>query len=318
MKFQCVENSEEVALEVAAYRELKSKDELFPLIDQALWEYLNPLEFEQEIEADPRLKHSSIGYAAVQEGHIIGFVGVMDMVTRDLDGSEVKVGGIWDVATHPAHTRKRVATTLMQRAHEYFQERDCQFSLLTSGRADIAHGFYKKLGYEVVQPFPSAYKIIRPTKTPVEATRRKTKPDWNRILRVYRQVTVDRTGLVIRSEEYMRMLGQRKIIQPEKTIQTERGYALLKEDEGKVRIREIMASTKEATIRLIRRAEEEALKTVVDRTILSDKTMDAYKSEGYMVLNQSYGVLMAKSLTKSATFEGTYGDKFYLTSVDLF
>jgi GNAT superfamily N-acetyltransferase len=309
---------EEVALKVVSYTELESKDELFPLIDQALWEYLNPLEFDQEIEADPRLKHSSIGYAAVQDGHIIGFVGVMDMVTRDIDGSEVKVGGIWDVATHPAHTRKGIATVLMQRAHEYFQEKDCHFSLLTSGRADIAHSFYKKLGYEVVQSFPSAYKIIRPPKTPARAAGRKTKPDWNRLLRLYRQVTADRTGLVIRSEEYMRMLGQRKIIQPEKTIQTEKGYALLKEDKGKVKIREIMASTKEATIKLIRRAEENTLKTVVDRTILSSKTMDAYKSEGYMVLNESYGVLMAKSLAKSATFEGTYGDKFYLTGVDLF
>lgn len=288
------------------------------MIDQALWEYLNPTEFEQEIEADPRLKHSSIGYAAVQEGHIIGFVGVMDMVTRSVDSSEVKVGGIWDVATHPAHTRKGVATTLMRKAHEYFKEKDCQFSLLTSGRADIAHGFYKKLGYEVVLPFPSAYKIIRPTRKPVKATRRKMKPDWNRILRVYRQVTEDRTGLVVRSVGYMRMLGQRKIIQPEKTIQTKEGYVLLKEDEGKVSIKEIMAPTKEETIGLIGRAEEKALKTVVDRTILLDTTMDAYKTKAYMTLTQSYGVLMAKPLTESATFRATYGNKFYLTSVDLF
>jgi len=92
----------------------------------------------------------------------------------------------------------------------------------------------------------------------------------------------------------------------------------LKEDEGRVSIKEIMAPTKEETIRLIRKAEEKALKTVVDRLILSDRTLDAYRSEGYMTLTQSYGVLMAKPLTKSATFKGTYGDDFYLTSVDLF
>jgi len=305
-------------MKVETYRELESKDELFPLIDQALWEYLNPIEFEQDIEADPRLKHSPIGYAAVENGLIIGFVGVMDMVTRSVDGSEVKVGGIWDVATHPAHTRTGVATTLMQRTHENLQERDYRFSLLTSGRADIAYNFYKKLGYEEVLTFPSAYKIIKPTKKLVKAARRKMKPDWNAILRVYRQVTEDRTGLVIRSEKYMKMLEQRKIIQPEKTIQTEKGYALLKEDEGKVSIKEIMALTKEETTRLLRKVEEKALKTVADRAVLSDRTMDAYKSEDYMTLTQSYGVLMAKSLTKSATFKGTYGDKFYLTSVDLF
>ena len=57
-------------MKVETYRELKSKDELFPLIDQALWEYLNPIEFEQDIEADPRLKHSPIGYAAIEKGLI--------------------------------------------------------------------------------------------------------------------------------------------------------------------------------------------------------------------------------------------------------
>ena len=92
----------------------------------------------------------------------------------------------------------------------------------------------------------------------------------------------------------------------------------MKEDEGKVSIKEIMAPTKEETIRLVRKVEEEALKTVVDRAVLSERTLDAYRSEDYMILTQSYGVLMAKPLTKSATFKGTYGDKFYLTSVDLF
>ena len=305
-------------MKIETYRELKLKDELFPLIDQALWEYLNPIEFEQDIEADPRLKHSPIGYAAIEKGLMIGFVGVMDMVTRSVDGSEVKVGGIWDVATHPAHTRMGVATALMQRTHESFQEMDCQFSFLTSGRADIAYSFYEKLGYKEVLTFPSAYKIIKPAKKLVKAAEGKMKSDWNRILRVYSQVTEDRTGLVVRSEEYMKMLERRKIIQPEKTIQTEKGYALLKEHEGKASIKEIMAPTKEETIRLIRQVEEKALKTVVDRAVLSERTMDAYRSEDYMTLTQSYGVLMAKPLTKSATFKGTYGDKFYLTSVDLF
>jgi GNAT superfamily N-acetyltransferase len=305
-------------MKIETYRELESKDQLFPLIDQALWEYLNPVEFERDIEADPRLIHSPIGYAAIENGLIVGFVGVMDMVTKSVDSSEVKVGGIWDVATHPAHTRKGVATTLMQRTHENFKETDCQFSFLTSGRADIAYSFYNKLGYKEALTFPSAYKIIKPAKRLVKAAKRKMKPKWNRILSVYRQVTEDRTGLVIRSEEYMKMLEQRKIIQPDKTVKTEKGYALVKEKEGKVTIKEIMAPTKEETIRLIREVEEKALKTIVDRAVLSERTMEAYRSEDYMTLTQSYGVLMAKPLTKSANFKRTYGDKFYLTSVDLF
>ena len=305
-------------MKVEAYRKLASKNELFPLIDQALWKLLNPMEFEEEINADPRLKLSPVGYAAVKEGHIVGFVGVMDMVTRSLDGSEMEVGGIWDVATHPAHTRKGIATSLMQRAHHYFQERDYLFSLLTTGRDSIAYQFYQKLGYEEALTFPSAYKLLRKGEKSVERASIKRKPDWDRILEIHRQATADRTGLVIRTKQYMTMLEPRKIVHPEKTIQTEEGYALLKEDKGNVTIKEIMAPTKRETTKLIRRIEEKAPKTVIDRLILDDKTLDAYRSQGYMILTQSYSVLMAKSLAKSTGFEQVYGDKFYLSSVDLF
>ena len=305
-------------MKVEAYRELASKNELFPLIDQALWELLNPIEFEEEIKGDPRLKLSPVGYAAIKESHIVGFVGVMDMVTRSLDGSEVKVGGIWDVATHPAHTRKGIATNLMQRAHQYFQERDYPFSLLTTGRDSIAYQFYQKLGYEEALTFPSAYKLLRKTEKSAQRANIKKKPDWNRLLEIHRQATSDRTGLVIRTKQYLRMLELRKIIHPEKTIQTEEGYALLKEDKGSVTIKEIMAPTKRETTRLIKRIEEKAPKTVIDRLVLDDKVLDAYRSQGYMILMQSYSVLMAKSLAKLTGFEQAYGDRFYLSSVDLF
>jgi GNAT superfamily N-acetyltransferase len=305
-------------MKVEAYRKLASKNELFPLIDQALWELLNPMEFEEEIKADPRLKLSPVGYAAVEEGHIVGFVGVMDVVTRSLDGSEVKVGGIWDVATHPAHARKGIATNLMQRAHQYFQERDYLFSLLTTGRDSVAYQFYQKIGYHEALTFPSAYKLIRKGEKPSEGASIKKKPDWDRILDIHRQTTADRTGLVIRSKDYMSMLELRKIIHPDKTIQTEEGYALLKEDKGNFTIKEIMAPTKRETTRLIRRIEDIAPKTVIDRLVLDDQTLDAYRSQGYMILTESYSVLMAKSLAKSTGFKQIYGDKFYLSSADLF
>lgn len=305
-------------MKVEPYRELESKDELFPLIDQGLWELLNPMEFEEEIKADPRLKHSPVGYAAIENGHIVGFVGVMDMVTRAIDGSDTKVGGVWDVVTHPAHTRKGIATTLMQRADQYFQERGYLFSLLTTGRDSIAYKFYENLGYQEALTFPSAYKLIRKAKKPAKRARTKTKPDWDKILKIHRRATENRTGLVIRKKEYMRMLEIRKIIHPDKTIQTERGYALLKEDKGNIAIKEIVAPTKEETTRLVRKIEEKALKTIVDRMVLNDETLDAYRSQGYMILTHSYGVLMAKPLAKSATFQQIYSDKFYLSSVDSF
>lgn len=193
-----------------------------------------------------------------------------------------------------------------------------RFSLLTAGRADVAYKFYQKLGYQEALVFPSAYKLIGKPKKPAKTARKKTKIDWDRILKIHRQTTENRTGLVVRSREYMKMLGISKIIQPDKTIQSEKGYVLLKEEEGNVVVKEIISLTKEETRKLIGRIEEEASKTVVDRVVLDNQTLNAYQSEGYMVLKQSYGVLMAKPLTKPATFRQVYGEKFYLSSADSF
>ena len=64
--------------------------------------------------------------------------------------------------------------------------------------------------------------------------------------------------------------------------------------------------------------ENKGIRWGIDRIVLDDRTLDAYRSQGYMTLKQSYSVLMAKSLSKSTTFKQMYGSKFYLSSVDLF
>lgn len=72
------------------------------------------------------------------------------------------------------------------------------------------------------------------------------------------------------------MLGISKIIQPDKTTQTEKGYALLKEDEGNVAVKEVIALTKEETSKLIGKIEEKATKTIIDRVVLNNQTLNAY------------------------------------------
>ena len=48
-------------MEITTYRELQSKDELLPLMDQAFEWPFNPVEFEEIIKADPRLQHGPVG-----------------------------------------------------------------------------------------------------------------------------------------------------------------------------------------------------------------------------------------------------------------
>jgi len=304
-------------MRIATYRELQSKDELLPLFQHAFWWPFNPKEFEKIIKADPRLQDSPVGYAAIKNKHLVGFVGVMDIATCTLQGSEENVGGIWGVVTHPAHARKGIFTALMQRSHEYFREKGYNFSLLNTSKSLIAYALYQKLGYRDVIVYPSAYKVIKETRKATKKSGKKTKLDWNKILEIYNQVTQDKTGFVVRSTQYGKMLETRKRIQPGKSIVTDKGYALLKEDTGNVAVQEIIALTKEEVSKLITQIEGKAAKAVIAEAVLDNDLQRAYLSRGFMFLEDSYDLLMFKPLT-NASFTEVYGNEFYAAATDYF
>ena len=97
-----------IEMEIETYKELQSKGELLPLFQHAFWWPFNPTEFDKTIRTDPRLKDSPVGYAAIRDKQVAGFVGVMDIETRTTQNSVEKVGGIWGVVTHPAYARKGI------------------------------------------------------------------------------------------------------------------------------------------------------------------------------------------------------------------
>jgi predicted acetyltransferase len=305
-------------MNITTYRELQLKNELLPLMDQAFWWPFNPQKHEEIIKIDPRLKNSPVGYCALENNHVVGFVGVMDLATRTLDGTIELAGGIWGVATLPSHARKGISTALMQKAHQHFQEQGYRFSFLNTSPTLIAYAFYKKLGYTDATEYPSAYKIFKKARTSKPAENGKKRPDWKKILKIYSQCSIQKTGFVVRDEEYLKMLEKRERIQPEKTVITETGYVLLKGEKETTLIREIITPTIDEANQLIDEAEKKAQTILYDRVILDNKILKAYRSRGYMVLKRSYGVLMVKPLRKSATFRQVYGDKFYMSNADSF
>jgi len=304
-------------MKIISYRELQSKNELLPLFQHAFWWPFNPKEFEKTIKADLRLQNSPVGYAAIKNNHVVGFVGVMDIATRTLHGSKENVGGIWGVVTHPAHARKGISTALMQRSHRYFTEKSYKFSLLNTSKSLIAYTFYQKLGYRDMMVYPSAYKVITETRKTTKKSGKKTKLDWNKIVEIYNQATQGKTGFVLKDAKYGKMLETRKRIQPEKSIVTDKGYALLKENEGNVSIQEIMALTRDELSKLITQSEEKAKRTIIAEATLDNDLQKAYLSHGFTVLEDSYDILMHKPLTNQS-FTEVYGNKFHVAATDYF
>jgi ribosomal protein S18 acetylase RimI-like enzyme len=303
---------------VLTYRDLESRDDLLPLFDHAFrWPY-NPRTFEKLVRIDPRLKNGPVGFCAVEDRSVIGFVGVLDLATRTLEGRVEYVGGIYGVATLPKCVKKKISTTLMQSAHEHFTDKGYRFSFLTTSHTIIAHSFYEKLGYTDLLESPSAYKVLK-TKRDKPAMKEKTaKLDLDKILRIYNKRMGNRTGFVVRDEAYLKMLKSSEGLTAKQSIIDDEGYVLFRKEKNGIWIRELIALRVKEMDKLVGLVEVKARDLVYDRTVFDDVLFQVYKSRGYMVENRSHSVMMVKPLTAQASIKQTFGEKIDVTGLDLF
>jgi GNAT superfamily N-acetyltransferase len=306
-------------MKILTYRDLKSNDTLLPLMDQAFRWPFNPKRFEDLVKIDPRLKDGPVGFCAVENERIVGFVGVLDLVTRTVSKTVEHVGGLYGVATLPGYTRKGISTALMNSAHEYFREKGYRFSFLDTSPTLIAYAFYKKLGYVDATEYRGAYKVVEAKKTKPLRIEKTSRLDFDGMLRIYNEFSKDKTGFVIRDKAYLRMLKKSEGLTSKQCIITDDGYALFRGDKEGVWIRELVALNVKEMERLISRIEEKVKALVIyDRAVLDNALLRVYESRGYIIQEKSHGVMMAKSLTADASFVETYGAKFYIDDLDHF
>jgi GNAT superfamily N-acetyltransferase len=307
-------------VEILAYSELKQKDSLLPLLEQAFWWPFNPAKYEKRIRTDPRLRDGSVGFCAVKEGKAVGFVGVMDLTLRTISGTEERVGGIYAVATHPEYTRRGISAALLAHSHKYFTERGYRFSLLTTSHTIIAHDFYVRLGYFDVAPFQSAYLGARTKGQKALKHKSSTKPDYARTLELFRRCVKGRTGFAMRDKEYHRMLLKLWNVSGKDCIMTEEGYVIFKKEKESVYIGELVAKNGNEMMRLIEQVVGMTQKPVVGRLGIpsSGEVVQAYRSRGFTVLEEGHGVLMAKELAADASFKDCFGNRFCMSALDHF
>lgn len=312
-----------VKMKILTYKELEQKDQLLPLLDHAFGWPFNARTFESLIRLDPRLRNSPVGFFAVENGAVVGSVGVMDLATRTVDGSIEFVGGIYGVATLPSHVRRGVSTALMNATHEYLMEKSYRFSFLWTSRTLVAHAMYKKLGYLDWLERSTAYKVLEIKKNKRTEKEKTTKIDLENVLKIYNKCVKSKAGLVVRDKAYMKMLRRTESLSAKDFIIDKEEYAIFKTNVGgpwirATWIRELVASNTRAMNKLLERIEEKSKDLIFDRAISDDSLLEVYKSRGYMIQKRSHGVLMVKPLTSNASFMQTYGNKFYLTSLDFF
>jgi len=310
-------------MKILTHRELELKDGLLPLMDNSFGWPFNPKMYERLIKIDPRLRNSPVGFCAVEKKRAIGYVGVMDLATRTLDGNIEYVGGIYGVATLPSHVRKGISTALMNRVHEHFRERNYRFSFLCTSHTLVAYSMYQKLGYTDLLERPSAYKVLNQKKAKATVEQRSGKLDFDRLLKVYSEFVKGKTGFVVRDKAYLTMLKKTGYFSGRDCIIEEDGYAIFRSNWGgtwtkATWIRELVALNAKEINRLVGLVEAKAKDLIMDRDVLDKALLQVYKSRGYMIEKRSHAIIMVKPLTANASFKQTYGDKFYLTDLDFF
>ena len=306
--------------DILAYTELKQKDSLLPVLEQAFWWPFNPAEYDRRTKTDSRLRDGSVGFCALRDGMVVGFVGVMDFTLRTASGKGERVGGIYAVATHPEYTRRGISTALLDRSHEYFMAKGYRFSILTTSPTIVAHGLYARLGYFDVAPFISAYLGARPKARKAPRPRGSARPDFSRMLELFRQSVKGKTGFAIREEEYLRTLFKLYAISAKDCVLTERGYLIFKKEKDCIRIAELVAQNDKEVLKLIELVEGLTKKPIVGRLGIpgSGDLIRAYRSRGFTVLDNGHGVLMAKELVVGASFKDCFGDRFCMSILDHF
>ncbi|HVP36694.1 MAG TPA: GNAT family N-acetyltransferase [Terriglobales bacterium] len=304
-------------MKIVTYRELEPKDRFMLLMDQAFWWPLSPAQLERLISLDIRLKNSPVGFCAVENGNLAGYVGVMDIPTKTVSGNVETVGGIWCVATNPRFAKKGICKTLMDKAHQYFLQKKYPFSFLCTSRTIIAYAIYVRMGYveiEKVNDYPEAYKVLGESRPERKS---ETELDQNKITKLYQEFVKDKTGFSVRQKNFMELLSERKKFDDKRSILTQNGYALVSGPKEVSRIMEIISPDEETYHGLLDQVESFSPNGVIDRMVTDEKLHQVYKDRGYCIEDGDHGVVMVKKLAQ-AEFEEEYGDSFHMGMLDMF
>ena len=305
-------------MKIITYRDLKPKDGLLPLMEQAFGWPFNEHEFNRFVRIDPRLKDGSVGFCALIGSKIVSYVGVMDLATRTSDGGPEYVGGIYGVATLPGYTRQGLSRALFNAAHEYFKDKDYRFSFLNTSPTLVAYSLYRKLGYSDVVYYPSTYKISEAKKATSIKDQAASKLDLDKVLTLYGKYVKGRTGFVARDKSYLKMLVKDKRLLRKGTVLREKGYVVFRKERYSTRIQEVIALDSEETANLIEAVEKKSRGVICARAVLDKTLLRIYRSRGYAVLTGGHGVLMVKPLRDDTSFRSLYGGAFFQTELDHF
>lgn len=157
------------------------------------------------VEADCRLPSWGGELYAVEGDTVLGTCGLL--YPRARFGDRIKtVGGIRNVCVRNSASGSGVATRLLEEAHRRLREQGVEHVFLMTSRGLVAHSLYRRLGYEDVLVYPTAFKAVEKVESDIEF---KGCDDYDMVRELYMESVQGTEGLVIREKDYHEMAEAR-------------------------------------------------------------------------------------------------------------
>jgi len=262
------------------------------------------------------------------EGMVAGQVGVFRLPVVSTEGAD-EVGGVWAVSTHPSFARQGIAYQLLEEAHARMRVAGLSFSTLGTGRHQVSHELYRKLGYEDVFSSPSA--IARRETLPVETGLRAEQAGSDRLPladHLFELIASSYLGFARRHKPFFPFLERRGYLSGQELWLIWRnkepvGYAAAFLSHSVLRIASLLlydlVDPVAAVAAVAQQVDAPYVRVKVDRP--SD--MKLFIKAGFQAAGASWGTFMVKPLAAGITvdeFRLLYGvgtDRFLISYMDI-
>jgi len=261
-------------------------------------------------------------FGVTREGTVASGLLLMRFPTQTMQGG-LEVGGVSAVSTRPDFARRGLMTAIMNRTHEYFRERDLEYSVLTSSRRLGAMAMYQQHGYSEIDHSEVAVKHPNQprTRSPESILVRPfTEADVDSVDNVYKRAVEGSTGFVCRPKNFLkaRKYSQGVEIKPAENMRVVQredsitGYVYWEPNQRVSESPEIMALDEVSFHALLADAERRNpdVAVLVWCDGLTDLEVGWLSEAGYQAPLEAYGSFLVKSLrekTDSNRIRRIYG-----------
>jgi len=305
---------------IITFDELKDYYQFLRLMESSFGWTPTPEQILKRRIADERYKYP-FGFCLMKGKTLAGFVGVMDIPVRTIDGKIIKVGGIHNVATYPNFSRQGIAKELFDFVHNHFRTLGYRFSFLFTSKTIVAFSIYQKLGYKDFLPINKlvrAYKMFNIKNQRIDRTvLAKAEINHGLIEDIYRNVMHNQTGFAVRNPGWSKSIMLVKKIPHQNVFVEKDGYAFVDSYSDVAYIMEFIVQNPKTYVRILDKIKKHKFRILISTFVRDKNLLKVLKIQGFIFRQGTYFSFMHKALS-NASFEQVFGDKFCLSALDTF